>query len=78
MDKRLLSRLPRIALAAAGMGLFLYFAAPLGTPYLEGRILVDYTLLLLVCGAGFLIYAAVAALLRAFDMSDIRDALKRS
>jgi putative peptidoglycan lipid II flippase len=76
-DMRLLSRLPRITLASALMGVALFALAPLMDPYLSGNFLKDVLVLGCVCAAGFVIYAAAAALLRAFNMSDIRDALKR-
>ncbi len=76
-DKRLLSRLPRIVLACAAMSVGLIALAPKAAPYLSGNFLKDFIVLGLICGIGFVIYAAAAALLRAFNMNDIRDALKR-
>ncbi len=77
-DMRLMSRLPRIALASAIMAAALIVIAPRLSPYLTGHFVKDFVVLGAVCGAGFIVYAAAAALLRAFNMSDIRDALKRS
>jgi len=77
-DMRLLSRMPRIALASAAMAIGLIAIAPRASQYLSGNFVQDFIVLGVVCGVGFIIYAAAAALLRAFDMSDIRDALKRS
>jgi len=77
-DMRLLSRMPRIAVASAAMAIGLIAIAPRASQYLSGNFAKDFIVLGVVCGAGFIIYAAAAALLRAFDMSDIRDALKRS
>jgi len=76
-DTRLLSRLPRIALASAAMAVALIGLAGPMSQYLTGYFIKDFAVLGLVCGAGFVIYAAAAALLRAFNMSDIRDALSR-
>lgn len=76
-DVRLLSRLPRIALASAAMGVALYVLAERMTHYFSGNFASDFLVLGVLCGIGFIIYAALAALLRAFNMSDIRDALKR-
>ena len=77
-DVRLLSRLPRIAVASAVMAAALMVIAPRLSQYLTGHFAKDFLILGAACGAGFIIYAAAAALLRAFNMSDIRDALKRS
>ena len=77
-DMRLLSRLPRIAMASAAMAVGLIAIATPMLKYLTGNFAKDFIVLGAVCGIGFIIYAAAAALLRAFNMSDIRDALKRS
>ena len=77
-DMRLLSRLPRIAMASAVMAVALIAIAAPMSKYLTGNFAKDFVVLGFVCGIGFVIYAAAAALLRAFNMSDIRDALKRS
>lgn len=77
-DMRLLSRLPRIVMASAAMAVALIAIAAPAIQYLSGNFVKDFIVLGAVCGAGFVIYAAAAALLRAFNMSDIRDALKRS
>ena len=77
-DMRLLSRLPRIVLASALMAAALIVIATPMSGYLTGHFAKDFLVLDAVCGIGFVIYAAAAALLRAFNMSDIRDALKRS
>ena len=77
MDGRLLNRLPRILLAAAVMGATLYFIAPIARPYFAERILIDYPILIAVCGVGFVVYAVAALGLRAVRPSDIRDAFSR-
>ena len=77
-DIRLLSRLPRIILASAAMAVALIAIVASMSKYLTGNFAKDFIVLGFVCGIGFVIYAAAAALLRAFNMSDIRDALKRS
>lgn len=76
-DIRLLSRLPRITLASAVMGLALFALSEPISIYLSGNFALDFLVLGALCGIGFVIYAAAAALLRAFNMSDIRDALSR-
>ncbi len=77
-DTRLLSRLPRIVLASAAMAVALIAIATPMSKHLSGNFVKDFIVLGAVCGVGFIIYAAAAALLRAFNMNDIRDALKRS
>jgi len=77
-DTRLLSRVPRIVLASAAMAVALIAIATPASEYLSGNFAKDFIVLGGVCGIGFVIYAAAAGLLRAFNMSDIRDALKRS
>lgn len=76
-DMRLLSRLPRITLASAAMSVVLVGLIPVFRPFLTGDFLRDFVALGVVCAIGGVIYAAAAALLRAFNMSDIRDAVKR-
>ncbi|WP_418152394.1 murein biosynthesis integral membrane protein MurJ [Litorimonas sp. RW-G-Af-16] len=78
MDKRLMLRVPRIALSALAMGGVLVWLAPIARPYFANSILIDYTVLLCVCGVGFLVYILVAGLLRAYGLADIRDAFSRS
>ncbi len=77
-DTRLLSRLPRIVMASAVMAVALLGLASPMFKYLSGNFAKDFLALGALCVIGFVIYAAAAALLRAFNMSDIRDALKRS
>ncbi len=76
-DARLLSRLPRIALASFVMGIATWCLAIYFTPMLDGGILTDYLLLLLVSGLGFVLYAVIAFVFKAYGFSDLRDALKR-
>ena len=76
-DARLLSRLPRIAIASALMGALVWLAANYLTPALGGGLLKNYSLLALVSGGGLLFYALAALALRAYGISDIRYALSR-
>jgi putative peptidoglycan lipid II flippase len=76
-DMRLLSRLPRIVLASAAMSVALVGLIPVFEPHLTGQFLRDFLALGMGCAIGGVIYAAAAVLLRAFNMSDIRDAVKR-
>jgi len=77
LDKRLMKRVPRIVLASSIMGTALYFLAPQARLMYKNSIAIDYPILLGVCGVGFVVYALSVALLRAVDMSDIRDAFKK-
>ena len=77
LDKRLITKLPRIVLASFIMGLALYILAPYAREFYQNRILIDYPILIGVSAIGFAVYALSAALLQAVDMSDIRDAFKR-
>lgn len=76
-DARLIARVPKIAMAAMVMGAGLWFIVPYAQPLLAGKILTDYLLLLAVSGAGLGLYVLAAILLRAYGMSDIKDALGR-
>ena len=77
LDARLIKRLPRIFLASAIMGLALFYIAPKARGFFEHRIVIDYPILIAVTLIGLGIYAVSAGLLRAIDMSDIRDAFKK-
>ena len=72
-----MTKLPRIFLASAIMGFALYYLAPKARLFYQNMIIVDYTVLIGVCAIGFIVYLLSAALLRAVDMSDIRDAFKK-
>jgi len=77
-DKRLRLRLPRIAAAAAVMGLVSWYGAKYARPYLNGHILNDYFWLGVICGLGLLTYIIFSFVFRAFNMSDFRYAFRRS
>ncbi len=76
-DARLLSRLPRIAIASALMGAVVWLAANHSMSLLCGGLVKNYSLLALVSGGGLLFYALAALSLRAYGPSDIRYALGR-
>ncbi len=76
-DARLLGRLPRIALASVIMGVATYYLAFYFTPMLGHGLLKNYSLLLLVSGLGFMLYAFAALVFKAFGFADIRYALKK-
>ena len=77
-DARLKKHLPRIGLASAVMGSALWW----GRQYLPdlgaSNIFMDFVWLMGVTGAGALLYALAATLLRAYDLADIGSAFSRS
>lgn len=81
-DKRLLSRLPRIGLASAIMGVGTAYLAKALRPMMSDGvfghgIVQNYVTLLLAAALGFLLYLIMALLLRGVRFSDIRSSLKR-
>ncbi len=76
-DRRLFDRLPRIAVASLGMGVATWWLAQYFTPMLDGSIIRNYLLLLLVSGLGFALYAGLALVFKAYGMADLRYALKK-
>lgn len=78
LDSRLVSRLPRIILAAAVMGLALYGLETHAAALRNGFILWDYLVVALLCGIGIVIYFVSAMGLRAFGMHDIKEAFRKS
>lgn len=76
-DVRLISRLPRIGLAAFIMGIGLWFIEPYARAELSGGILKDYLLLACVCGLGLALYIVAAFTVKAVGIADIKDALRR-
>ena len=71
-DARLSERVPRILLASLGMGVALWLARPWARTLLNGGIASDYLWLVAVSGAGLGLYAALALLLRAVKLSELR------
>ena len=76
-DARLLSRLPRIAMASAVMAAALLALSRFAERFLAKNFMLDALALVAVCAVGLCIYAAAAGLLRAFNMNDIRGVFKR-
>lgn len=77
MDHRLLSRLPRIGLAAIVMGAVLIWLKPYVPDLGATGLLIDGFALLLITGLGGLAFILAAALLRAYGLADIKDAFRR-
>lgn len=78
LDRRLLTRLPRIGLAAIIMGAALHFGRPYFPDLTFTGFLVDIGGLILVAGAGFVVFVLAATLLRAYGLADVKEAFKRS
>jgi len=76
-DTRLLTRIPRIAIASALMGVAVWFLVERAETFLGQGLLQNYFLLALVSGIGFCLYALAALGLRAYGISDIRYATGR-
>ncbi|HHI89067.1 MAG TPA: murein biosynthesis integral membrane protein MurJ, partial [Hellea balneolensis] len=77
-DKRLKTRLPRIALASLVMGGGVWALSRYYTPMLGDGLVRNYLLLGLVSGAGLVLYACTAWLFKAFSLGDVRDVTRRS
>jgi len=76
-DRRLISRLPRISLASLIMGFALWHAKPFVPNFADLGLVLDLLTLTLFCGLGGGIYIIFAMALRAFGVSDIRNAFSR-
>jgi putative peptidoglycan lipid II flippase len=76
-DAQLRRRVPRLALAALIMGAALFFIAPAVDPYLTGSVLRRGGGLVVLVGAGVLVYAVGCFLTGAFAFDDVKLLLKR-
>ncbi len=76
-DTRLLRRLPPIILASLFMGAAVWYLANYFTPMLAGNIVKDYIVLGFVSLVGFLLYAVVAFVFKAYGFEDLRYVLKK-
>ena len=77
-DQRLRRRVPRLALAAAVMGIALYFFAPLVDPYMAGSIFRRFAALIVLVGAGAAVYAIACFVTGAFVLDDIKLLMRRT
>jgi putative peptidoglycan lipid II flippase len=77
-DKRLRQRLPRIVLAALIMGTALFYLRGYVPNLGETGFLGDAIALVLLTGAGGLVFGLAAAALRAYGLADVKEAFKRS
>jgi putative peptidoglycan lipid II flippase len=78
LDARVISRIPRIVLASALMGVALYGGAHLIPQAFEGRFVYKFASLLAFTAAGSVLYVAFVLLVRAASLSDFKTALRRS
>jgi len=76
-DSRLVSRAPRLLIAAAAMGAAVWFAARRAAPMLEGGIAADLAATLGVSALGGVVYLAAAFAIRAVTPGDLRLVLRR-
>ncbi|HEX5259719.1 MAG TPA: murein biosynthesis integral membrane protein MurJ [Sphingomicrobium sp.] len=77
-DRRLRRRVPRLAIAAALMGVALFWFSPLVDPYLSGSILRRAGGLVVLVGAGVAVYAVACFLTGAFVVDDLRLMMRRA
>src|SRR4051794_25806356 len=76
-DARLRRRAPRMALAAALMGIALFFLTPLVDPYLTRSLMVRVAALSALVGGGAAIYFLACFATRAFVFSDLKALARR-
>ena len=77
-DARLVRRLGRLTLAAAAMGVALWFGADGLAPYTTGNRFERTASMIVLVGGGGLVYLAAAFAFRAFSLTDLRGLLRRS
>ena len=78
VDVRLKKHLPRVAVASAVMGAGLWRARSILPDLGVTNIFMDFVWLIIVTGAGVILYAIAATLLRAYDLADIGRAFSKS
>jgi len=77
IDRQARRRLPRIALAALGMGVLLVVAEQLLAPLLAGRLALQLIAVAALIGGGLVAYALLAFLFGAADWRDVKRRLRR-
>ena len=78
VDRRLVSRLPRVALAAVAMGVALAWGADFAPDFAALNVLADILALAVICGAGALVFMVAASVLRAYGLADLKAAFRKS
>lgn len=76
-DARFLNKAWRIVLAALVMGIALWFANPLFTPYVTGSLVQRIGVLSLLVGGGVLVYFMASFLFRAYTIGELKASLRR-
>ncbi|MBL4870877.1 MAG: murein biosynthesis integral membrane protein MurJ [Robiginitomaculum sp.] len=76
-DARLLTRVPRIALASLVMGVGIFYLSGYYSDGVGQGLVRSYGHLILVTGLGLVLYALAAFTLRAYSISEIRSSLGR-
>lgn len=77
-DTRLKKHLPRVFLASVVMGAGLWWGRAYFPELGASDILMDFVWLIIVSGAGAILYGIAATLLRAYDLADIGKAFSKS
>jgi putative peptidoglycan lipid II flippase len=77
-DRRLRRRVPRLAIAAALMGVAIFWIAPMVDPYLTGSLLRRAGGLTALVGAGAAVYAVACFLTGAFVLDDLKLMMRRA
>ncbi|MEM9123204.1 MAG: murein biosynthesis integral membrane protein MurJ [Pseudomonadota bacterium] len=77
LDARLMGRLPRQIIASAGMGGALWYAGQQLAPALTGDLWDKLGALMLLVGLGVIVYAALALVIGAIRLSDLKDLRRR-
>lgn len=78
VDARLLLSLPKMVIASAVMGVALWFIVPKASAFISGHKVMDYLVMIAVCGIGGGIYLIAAIALKTFSLKDMRLAFKKS
>ena len=76
-DAPLIKHLPRVVLASIVMGAGLSWGSSLIPDLSSANIVMDFVWLICVTGAGAILYAVAATLLRAYDLADIGRAFSK-
>jgi len=71
-------RLFKMMIASIVMGAAVFYFAQWGQGLTTGKLIWDYSILLLVCGLGLLVYAFANIIMRTFNYADMKQAFKKS
>jgi putative peptidoglycan lipid II flippase len=76
-DAQLKRRLPRLAVAAAAMGLVVWLLAPYADPYLTRSLWIRAAALAVLVGGGAAVYGLACFLTGAYRLADLKSLLRR-